>query len=269
MHNSIRNWLVLLLTLAMSPHLQGQQQAAPPFDHEHSGWTAILAEHLQGSDFDYAALKKDRKALDAYLKSLEAVDGRRFAEWKREQRYAFWINAYNAYTIRAVVEAYPVKSITDIGSKDESVWDQRSIPLGKLWKKAKGAKLSLNQIEHELLRPEFKDPRVHAAVNCASKGCPPLAAKAFASKTLEEQLDRATRAWLADAARNRFEPSKKRVRLSKIFEWFPEDFTRGKSSLGGWLAKYAPEEHREFLSAGKFSVQYLEYDWALNAAKSR
>jgi len=263
-----RAWLALLLATLLTPLLRAQD-VPPTFDHTHAEWTAVLAEHLEGSDFDYAALKKERAPLDAYLRTLESVDAKGFAAWKRDERYAFWINAYNAYTIRAVVEAYPVESITKIGTKEESVWDRSFVPLGELWSKAKGTKLSLNQIEHEVLRPEFKDARVHAAVNCASKGCPPLAAKAYAAKTLDDQLDATTKAWLADASRNRFEPSKKRVRLSKIFEWFPEDFTRGGTSLGAWLAKYAPEEHREFLAKGNFSVRYLEYDWALNDVKER
>ena len=271
----MRTWIptltLALLLLPLAGQAPAQETAPPPpaFDHEHSGWSAVLKAHLVGDDFDYAALKKERAPLDSYLRALEAVEPEAFAAWKRDERYAFWINAYNAYTIRAVVDAYPVKSITDIGSKEETVWDRRVIPLGRLWKKGKGAKLSLNQIEHELLRPEFQDARVHAAVNCASEGCPPLMERAFRAATLDEDLDARTRAWLADPKRNRFEPGRKRVHLSRIFEWFREDFTRGEQTLGQWLAKYAPEAQRAFLESGEFEVRYLEYDWALNDAPRR
>ena len=263
MTRSTRSWLALTL-LAVLPAAVAAQERATGFDHDHAAWTAVLDEHLEGSNLDYAALKKQRAPLDDYLRTLEAVTPEQFAAWERGQRYAFWINAYNAYTVRAVVDAYPVSSITEIGTKEESVWERPFLPLGKLWKPAKGAKLSLDQVEHEILRPEFRDPRVHAAVNCASKGCPPLAAKAFAAETLDAQLDRATRAWLADPAHNRFEPKEKRVRLSRIFEWYGDDFTRGDVTLADWLAEYAPPQYRKFLEQAAFRVEYLEYDWALN-----
>lgn len=237
--------------------------AAQEFDLSHKAWTRVLKQHGESGHIDYAGLAKDRNALDTYLGTLEAVDAKRFAAWSREDRYAFWVNAYNAYTVKVIVDHYPVKSIMKIGEEGK-IWDRPFIDLKPLFPKAQGEQLSLNDIEHKILRPEFKDARVHAAVNCASLGCPPLQLEAFQGDKLDQQLDRAVRSWLADKRLNRFDGDAKRVQASKIFEWFAEDFGKDKASLGKWLAKYAPREHKTWLASGAFELSYLEYDWKLN-----
>lgn len=218
---------------------------------------------------DYAELKKQRATLDAYLRSLEAVDPAEFTSWERADRYAFWINAYNSYTVQIVVDHFPIESIKKIGEPEGSVWDRRFIDLKPLYPQAEGDKLSLNDIEHRILRPQFKDARVHAAVNCASIGCPQLRNEAFRGETLERQLDAAARAWLNDVRLNRFDGARRVARISRIFEWFEEDFVRDSKSVALWLARFAPKTEHSWLSSGNLRIEYLEYDWRLNVVPKK
>jgi hypothetical protein len=250
--------LLAALAFAFQP-LQAQE-----FDHDHKLWTGVMAKHVKADRFDYAALKKDRGALDAYLAQLKAATPAQLASWTREQRYAFWINAYNANCIALVLGEYPVESIKDIGGWFTAVWDKRFIDMTALDPQGKGRKLSLTDIEHVILRPQFKDARVHAAINCASLSCPPLRAEAFVAARLNEQLDDSVRRWLADATRNRFEPAKNRLQISAIFDWFKEDFER-EGGVRAWIAKFAPPEHVEWLrSSAKLELATLDYSWKLN-----
>jgi hypothetical protein len=254
---------------AAAPHPSAR--AAVEFDHGHRTWTEVLRERMSERGFDYKALKNDRSKLDRYLASLEAVTPQELGAWSREQEYAFWINAYNAYTVAKVVEHYPVGSIKEIGSIFTSVWDQKFIPLARLHPGRagdKGDKLTLNDIEHGILRPRFKDARVHAAVNCASRGCPPLFEEAFTADRLDEQLDEQARRWIADTARNRLDRTGSRIEISKIFDWFREDFERDAGSVQAWVARYAPNGAAAWLrDARNVGIDYLDYSWKLNEAR--
>ena len=268
--------LVLLTALSCSaparpaPDAPAGAPKAPAgaFDHRHEAWTAILKAHVRGDRFDYAALQKDRAALDRYLRSLEAVTREQHDGWTREQRYAFWIDVYNAYTVSLVAEKHPVDSVKDIGTLWTEVWDLELVPLAHLHPEAKGTKLTLNDVEHRILRPVFRDARVHAAVNCASIGCPPLRAEAFVAEKLDAQLDEQARAWLADPARNRYDRAKGRVEVSKVFEWFEEDFVRDAGSVQAWIARYAPPAEAQWVrDAKKLAVDHLDYSWKLNGVE--
>lgn len=235
------------------------------FDQTHARWTEVLTAHVRGEAVDYKALKQDRAGLDAYIGSLETVQPEEFAAWSRARRFAFWIDAYNAYTVKRVVDAYPIESIQDLGDAKGKVWDQEFIPLGKLFPDAGGKDLSLNDIENRILRPTFKDARVHAAINCASRGCPPILAKAFVAEHLDEQLDEQVRRWLADPARNRFDAKANKVVVSKIFDWFKDDFVRDAGSVQAWLASHAPEKEREWIGSAKdLAIEFRDYSWKLN-----
>ncbi len=253
------------VALSLSP-LHAAQTPAPsdPFDHEHKLWNDVLTAHVKGDRFDYAALKKDRVKLDAYLVQLRAATPKQVESWTREQRYAFWINAYNAHCIALVLTEYPVESIKDIGGWFSSVWKKAFIDMPAFHPSGKPKKLSLDDIEHGILRPTFKDARVHAAVNCASLGCPVLRPEAFVAGKLEVQLDDSARKWLADTARNRFERESSRAQISEIFRWFKEDFDR-EGGVQAWIAKFAPAEHAEWLKAApKPRIEYVDYSWRLN-----
>jgi hypothetical protein len=233
------------------------------FDHTHKAWTEVLGQYVKDDTFDYKALKKDRAPLDAYVSLLEAVKPDDFARWDKSRRYAFWINAYNAYTVKRVVDGYPIASIKDLGDEKASVWDRDFVPLGSLAPDLKKAQLTLNDIENQILRPVFKDARVHAAINCAAVGCPPLRAEAFVGDTLGKQLDDAVKRWLADTQRNRFDQKKNAIEVCQIFDWFKDDFVRDAGSVTGWIAKYAPDQ-AWLADAKKVDVKYIEYSWKLN-----
>ncbi|MBI5365055.1 MAG: DUF547 domain-containing protein [Planctomycetes bacterium] len=261
---------IVLLLVAVLLGFCPQAPAARPavaFDHSHAAWTAVLKKAVVGDRIDYGALKKDHAELDGYLKTLHAVNPEELGAWTRSQQFAFWINAYNAHCISLVVSEYPVESIKDLGSLLSPVWKKQFIDMPDLHLSGKPKKLSLHDIEHEILRPQFKDARVHAAINCASESCPPLRAEAFVATRLEEQLDAQVRAWLADKARNRFDSVKRRASVSAILEWFEDDFVRDGGSVAGWLAKYAPETEAAWLKGGKVDLHSQDYSWKLNDLK--
>ena len=259
--------LTLLLALT-APLTAGPQDQL--FDHTHADWTAILQQHVVGDRFDYRALSKNRGSLNRYVNQLHRVRPTQLKGWTRDQRYAFWINAYNAHVVQLIVDNYPLDSIKDLGSFFSPIWKKRFIEMQSLSPSGKQQKLSLNDIEHEILRPRFKDARVHAAVNCASIGCPPLRNEAFVAERLDEQLDEQVRTWLADARRNRYEAKDKTLRVSEIFDWFEDDFERDAGSVAKWIARYAPEQEATWIrSAKKVRIKHLDYSWKLNEARRR
>ena len=212
--------LLLALLLSMAPALQ-----ASTFDHQHQAWTTLLHRHVSWVDnghasvVDYEALRKDSSELDSYLDTLSGVSQAEYQRWNRAQRLAFLINAYNAFTVKLVVEHYPVDSIKSIGSLFTSPWERKFIPI-------LGQTLSLDEIEHGLIREPgvFDEPRIHFAVNCASIGCPALRDEAFTADLLEKQLEDSQTRFLSDASRNRFNSSKGHFEVSKIFDWYGADF---------------------------------------------
>ena len=212
--------------------------ANPP---SHDIFDNLLAEHVSESGkVDYTGFKQDISTLNAYLSLLaEQVPNK---TWNRVEQLAYWINAYNAFTIKLIVDHYPVTSIKDI--EDGNPWDKKWIALGD-------EVYSLNNIEHDIIRPQFKDPRIHFAVNCAALSCPPLYNSAFSAERLNTQLENRTKAFIADRTYNRITESVAEV--SKIFDWYQEDF----GDVGTYLAKYSV-----FKPGGK--VKFLSYDWNLN-----
>ena len=255
-------------TVVAEPATPASPAALPAFDQSHARWTRILAKHVDGDRIDYKAIKKDRSELDAYLKELGSVTPAELAKWSEKERYAFWINVYNAFTVSLVVENYPVESIKDIGSLLSSVWKKRFIPLTALDPEGKGQELSLDVVEHGILRERFKDARVHAAVNCASESCPPLRNEAFVAKRIDAQLDEQVRAWLADSKRNRYDRKNNEINVSAIFDWFESDFERDAGSVQKWIAKYAPESEASWIRSAKgLDIEHLDYSWELNEVK--
>ncbi len=265
----------LLLTLAAA---LVRPAAAQAFDHGHAAWTALLKKHVavqrggQASQVRYGGFAADRAALKAYLDTLSAVGESTFAGWSKPQQMAFLINAYNAFTVELILTRWPkLESIKDLGSFLQSPWKPKWVPL-------LGAKVSLDDIEHEMLRARgrYDDPRVHFAVNCASIGCPALREEAFDAVRLETQLDEQALRFMSDRSRNRYNAARGRLEVSKIFDWFGEDFRlghRGIGSLPAFMARYAEAladgpADRDRVRAGKVEIGFLDYDWKLNDAKS-
>jgi hypothetical protein len=263
----VMRWMCIVLCVVASASFACARQEAPAgFDHAHKAWTVLLGEHVKDDAFDYKKLKTDTAKLEAYLRTLEAVEAEEFASWDSKQQFAFWINAYNAYTVKLVVDAYPIASIKDLGDEKLAVWDREFIPLGALAPTLKREKLSLNDVENKILRPVFKDARVHAAINCASESCPPLQNEAFRAEKLEEQLTAQTKRWLLDTTRNRFDKAAGKLELSQVFDWFKADFEREAGSAQAWIAKFLPTQAFWLDTKKKYDVRFLDYSWKLNQA---
>jgi len=237
------------------------------FDPEHKLLDDLLVRFVHPEGVDYQGLAKESDQLETYLASLSAVPLETFVEWSRDERFAFWANAYNAYILRLILDNYPVDSIRDLGGKlFGRVWDHQLIPLGHLAPELDHALLSFNDIEHGILRPQFQDARVHAAVNCASTSCPPLGIHAFVGARLETQLEAAMTGFVGDETRNHLDRKAGSLAVSSIFDWFIEDFERDAGSVRAYLRRYAGEAGGEWMESAKLS--YLDYSWALNDASA-
>lgn len=219
----------------------------------HGTWTALLKAHVDGKGHvSYMGFLDDAAKLDAYLALLSDCPPSK--EWTREERLAYWINAYNAFTVKLIIDHYPVKSIKDIGPKlaipkVNSVWDVKFIRIG-------GEEMSLNHIEHSILRKEFDEPRIHFAIVCASFSCPRLLNEAFIPQKLEHQLETQTAEFINDPAHNIVTPDK--VQLSAIFNWFKGDFTKNGTLLD-FIRRYSKVKVND-----RAKVSHLDYDWSLN-----
>ncbi|MBX7152796.1 DUF547 domain-containing protein [bacterium] len=212
----------------------------------HALWDQLLKTYISTSgNINY--IEFDRTALKNYLQTLSATQPQ--PNWSVDAQKAYWINAYNAFTVSLVLENYPVKSIKDIGGFFKSPWDKLFISIG-------GKSYTLNQIEHDILRKQFNDPRIHFAIVCASRSCPVLRREAFEPSTLNRQLDEQVKSFLRDQSKNRL--ASQTIRLSKIFDWFKDDFTKD-GTLIDFLNQYSNIKIDQ-----KAKIEYLEYDWSLN-----
>ncbi len=244
--------------------------AQTAFDHQYTRWNALLEKHVKWlsdgkqSRVNYKGFAADRPVLEEVLSALSAVSKATFDSWSKPQQMAFLINAYNAFTVELILTKYPdLKSIKDLGSIFQSAWKKEFFTL-------LGAQRHLDWVEHEQLRPVYKEPRVHAAVNCASIGCPALRDEAFTATQLEAQLDDGMRRFMGDRTRNRVKDGE--VQVSAIFKWFKEDFNsgyRGFKQVEDVFAAYAEQltdkpDEQAALRAKSLSVSYLDYDWSLN-----
>jgi len=227
---------------------------------DHSAWDAMLKEYVDADGHlnrvDYAAWKREsRDGLLNYIAQMEQVD---VASLTRAEQYAFWVNLYNSVTVALILRHYPVDSIRDIdislGFFSNGPWGAKLVEIG-------GVKLSLDNIEHDILRVNWDDSRVHYAVNCASVGCPNLARDAYTGDKLDAQLDAAARAYIASPRGLRFDGG--RATASKIYSWYDEDFGNSEAGIIKHMRRYAEGETAERL-AGLSSIDDYEYDWGLN-----
>jgi hypothetical protein len=222
------------------------------FTVDNSVYAALLKKNVKEGVVDYQGFKNEESKLDQYLKVLEKTASGKLS---RNEQFAFYINAYNAWTIKLILSGYPgVKSIKEFGSIFKSPWKKKLARID-------GDTVTLDHIEHGILRPTYKDPRVHFAINCASKGCPPLRSEPYRGDLLDEQLDEMARAFINDPSRNRLEG--KTLYVSRIFKWFKEDFG---NDIVGFFQEYAQGELKQELDSSReeIKVKYLSYDWSLN-----
>ncbi len=242
--------LLLSIRLAIFAQTPTPSSVKPP---SHDRWDALLKKNVrEDGRVDYRGFQRDSQELNRYLKTLETTPPDPKI-WSADEQMAYWINAYNAYTIQLVIRHYPVKSIKDIKhgvTFVNTVWDIKFIRIG-------GKSYDLNNIEHGILRKDFKDARIHAALNCASVSCPPLSRQAYTAAKLDKQLDAVMRSFVNDPVRNRITAGKAEV--SEIFKWFDGDFTRDAGSVKAFINRYAKTPIGD-----KTPLNYMSYDWKLN-----
>jgi hypothetical protein len=224
---------------------------------DHAGWGALLARGTKDGLVDYRFMQEHRGDLEAYLRSLAESRLDRLAPGHLE---ALLINAYNACTVRSILDHPDVSSIRDI----PGVWTKVRHRVG-------GFDLTLDEIEHRILRPYFRDPRLHFALNCASRSCAPLPTWAYDGDRIDAQLEERARSFLSDPKNVRVEGSK--LLVSKYFDWYGSDFTAkgwkgSENSVAACIARYAAPDVRAFIDrhSGKPPIGFLDYDWSLNAA---
>ena len=233
---------------------------------DHALFTRVLKKHVHRGFVDYKGLKKN-STFQSYIRQLEKTDPAKIKG--RKKRLAFWINVYNAYTLKLIIENYPIKSITDLhagGSlwfgvaAGRTIWEKWEFPIYM-------KKYTLDKIEHKIIRPKFKDARIHAALVCAAKSCPPLRKEAYEGAQLDKQLTQQMRQWLGNKKLNRFAPKEKKLYLSKIFDWFADDFKNSQKDILQVLLPYFSAVTRKQIRKIKredLDIAYLEYDWSLN-----
>lgn len=216
----------------------------------HKDWTRLLQKHVtEEGKVNYKGFQEDIASFNSYLNVLsDNAPGR---NWSDEDKIAYWINVYNAFTVKLILDHYPLESIKDISlglTMINSPWDIKFFKIG-------GIDFDLNTVEHEILRKEFTEPRIHFAINCASFSCPKLRTEAFESDKLEEQLEDQAKGFLFNIDKNILNSDP--IKLSKIFDWFESDFA-GAGGVPTFIKKYKSD----FDVAS--TISYLDYDWSLN-----
>jgi hypothetical protein len=240
----IKLWLILIIFF-------GYPAQAEPVSH--APLTELLKKHVASNgQVNYKGFIRDSLQLNKYLKQLS--DNPPQQSWSREDQLAYWINAYNAFTVQLIMRHYPLKSIKDIGSKIKipfvnTPWDIKFIRIGK-------DRFDLNNIEHNFLRGKLKEPRIHFAIVCASVSCPRLLNEAYTANRVNQQLEEQARDFINDKSRNKI--SANHAQLSPIFNWFRGDFTRN-GTLTEFINRYASVKINK-----NAKVSYLDYNWNLN-----
>jgi hypothetical protein len=225
-------------------------RANPTVDH--SFYAELLKKYVKNGKVDYAGFKSQEEKLDSYLKILESVDSKSLSE---HEQFAYYANAYNAWTIKLILTAYPdVKSIKDLGSLFKSPWKKKIVRID-------GNVITLDNVEHDILRPRFKDPRVHFVITCSAISCPPLRSKPLQGNVLNAQLDDSTRSFLNNPASYKLDGNT--LYVSRIFKWYAEDFNHDVLSF---YLEYADDDLKQKLEAKRsiLNIKYLTYDWGLN-----
>lgn len=224
----------------------------PTFDH--STLDALLRRHVDADGWvDYVGLQEDVEALDRYLDQLAQAP---FESLGRDEKLALLINAYNAFTLRLVLDHWPVESIQDIPPGER--WEAARWQIGPhVW--------SLNQIEHEQIRPKFVEPRVHFALVCAAVGCPPLRNEAYTAGRLEEQLTAQAQFVHTHSRWFRYDTVRNVVHLTKLYDWYGSDFTHQAESVLHYAARFVPELKQALEANRRPAIRWLEYDWRLNS----
>lgn len=234
---------------------------------DHSIFTELMKQYNFNGNLDYKGLTEENK-LDEYLSLLSKTDPESLED--DQEKIAFWINVYNAFTIKAIVDNYPVESINDLHTGGRiighifstTIWDDDFIVINN-------KNYSLNDVEHKILRKDFKEPRIHFAIVCASISCPKLRDEAFIASKLEAQLQDQANLFFNDETKNRFDVKNKTAHLSKILDWFEEDFGENDNEVLTFVSKYVNQKLSSEIRKNieEWSIEYLDYNWDLNDHK--
>ncbi|MDE0468536.1 MAG: DUF547 domain-containing protein [Candidatus Poribacteria bacterium] len=220
----------------------------------HDLFDQVLQEHVdERQQVDYAKLKANPEKLEAYLDLLAVANPEALSY---NAQLAFWVNAYNALVVKGVVDHYPITSVRKVKLFNGF--------FSRLKFQVAGKTYTLNEIEHDIIRTEFVDPRVHFVLVCASSSCPPLWNRAYTAETIEERLEIATLNFIRNPEQVRIDRAERRVYLSKIFKWYKDDFKEGYEGVTDFLSDYLHPENAEFLASTDVKFRYLDYDWTLN-----
>lgn len=257
---------ILILSIAVLSMLACTEANPRPFDHNFNRYGDLLAKHDKNGLVDYKTLAKNRTILQDIADEFGEVSRKQLDSFSDPQKIAFWINAYNFFTIQAIVDHFPVSSIKKI----DGVWDRLKFSVA-------GKNLTLNNIEHDILRKQFNEPRIHVALVCASISCPELWNRPFVGDSLDTYLTRRSQAFANDSSRNEIDPSRSSVKLSKILDWYGDDFislygdeanfsylSKKEAATVNFIFQHLSEDTRSALSDKELSVNWLDYDWNLN-----
>jgi hypothetical protein len=249
---------ILILALIWASVL-GHGEAAASFDH--STFDQILKKYVNDKGLvDYNGVAGD-PAFKTYMDSLESAKPE---EMSRDGMMAFWINAYNAVTIDKVIKWKPKKSVRE--TLIPGVWTSTKFFTSREHTVA-GKRLSQDDIEHEILRKQFKDPRIHFTIICASSSCPPLSRIAFTEENLQPRMEEETRKYINSLRGTKTDYAENTLYLSKLFDWFAGDFESKSGSIMNFIKPYLNQQALEFLDR-KPKISYIHYDWSLNAQGS-
>ena len=258
-------------------------QDLTPFDQNHTIFNKLLQENVKDTKVNYQGFI-DSAEFTNYLKSLNNITPDDFNTWTDSQKIAFWINSYNAFTIKAIIDHYPIqRSFTLVGIFYAPKNSILQIP--GVWKKlqfqAVGQNVTLDHIEHGILRKEFNEPRIHAAINCASISCPDLRNEAYIADKIDKQLDDSSKNFVNSNTKGVLvDKNKNKVKVSKIFKWFGQDFFKNynmnefnersdkENGTFGYIYKYINDDEKEYILSDDYKLKYLSYDWRLNETKN-
>lgn len=246
----------ILLTLISNTNSSAEMVYPDSAGPDNSLFTQVLRDHVKNGAVDYKAIKQDHRFAE-YIEILKNTNPEAIAA---KDRLAFWLNVYNAFTVKVVIDQYPINSIMN-----KFKYALKQSNFHKKLVEINGQKYSLNDVEHNIIRP-YGDARIHFALVCAAKSCPPLRREAYEPDRLDEQLNDQARIFLRDTDKNFIDFQNKKAEISSIFDWFKEDFEKNASSVLEFISRYLPEDQSAKLQANSntFEIEHKNYNWDLN-----
>ncbi len=263
----IRNVLIVIIVL-LSCCLSVVN--AKDIDHNYSQYSNLLKKYVGNGLVNYQDLKSNQMELEQFLTASGSILKKDFLLWSKDQQLAFLFNIYNASTLKLIINHYPLQSIKDIGGFFKGPWDQKIVKLF-------GETITLDKLEHQILRKQYAEPRLHVALVCAALACPHLRSEAYTAIKLNDQLNEQAKNMLADPLKFRIDKEGGVVYLSSIFKWYGDDFISEYSPVSGfdglnkkekavvnYVMQYISDSDKAYLKNGNYDIEYLDYDWSLN-----